>query len=193
MRYQLIAAAILLVFYGCYFTKMILQKRRGIQTDQIGRGKDGRAKHIELWMKAAACAVPVIELCSIILNTAPLPLPARILGIPAALAGDAIFVASALTMRDSWRAGVSESDDTELVTGGIYSISRNPAFLGFDLVYLGILLLFFNWVLLAVSVLAMVMFHLQIVYVEEAFLGKAFGSEYAAYRQRVNRCLGRKR
>lgn len=43
-------------------------------------------------------------------------------------------------MRDSWRAGISETDKTELVTEGIYQISRNSAFLGFDLLYIAILL-----------------------------------------------------
>ena len=43
-------------------------------------------------------------------------------------------------MRDFWRAGISETDKTELVTEGIYQISRNPAFLGFDVLYFGILL-----------------------------------------------------
>ena len=43
-------------------------------------------------------------------------------------------------MRDSWRAGISETDKTELVTEGIYQISRNPAFLRFDLLHIGILL-----------------------------------------------------
>ena len=43
-------------------------------------------------------------------------------------------------MRDFWRAGIPETDKTELVTEGIYQISRNPAFLGFDLLYIGILL-----------------------------------------------------
>lgn len=95
-------------------------------------------------------------------------------------------------MRDSWRAGVSETDKTELVTGGIYQISRNPAFLGFDLVYIGILMMFFNWGLLAVSTLAALMFHLQIVNVEEDFLIKTFGDEYLEYKKKVNRYLGRK-
>ncbi len=39
-----------------------------------------------------------------------------------------------------WRAGVSEKEKTELVTAGIYRWSRNPAFLGFDLLYIGFLL-----------------------------------------------------
>lgn len=43
-------------------------------------------------------------------------------------------------MRDSWSAGISETDKTELVTEGIYQFSRNPAFLEFNLLYIGILL-----------------------------------------------------
>ena len=46
--------------------------------------------------------------------------------------GVTVFVISVITMKDSWRAGVSETEKTELVTNGIYQISRNPAFLGFD-------------------------------------------------------------
>ncbi len=97
-----------------------------------------------------------------------------------------------MTMKDSWRAGVPESGKTALVTRGIYQISRNPAFLGFDLVYIGILLMFFNWVLFAVSVFAIVMLHLQIVNVEEDFLTKAFGNAYLDYKKKVCRYLGRK-
>lgn len=74
----------------------------------------------------------------------------------------------------------------------IYQISRNPAFLGFDLVYIGILLMFFNWVLFSSSVFAMLMLHLQIVKVEEEFLTTVFGDEYLAYRKKVRRYLGRR-
>ena len=52
--------------------------------------------------------------------------------------------------------------------------------------------MYFNWPLLAASVFAAVMFHLQIVLVEEKFLLRAFGEEYAAYKRRVNRYLGRR-
>lgn len=159
MRFQILAGIILLVFYGCYFGKMLMQRRQGIQTDQMGKGKSGGTKKIELTMKVATLSVPIAEV---------------------------------LTMKDSWRAGVSETDKTELVTDGIYQISRNPAFLGFDLVYIGILLLFFNWILVLFSVFAMVMFHLQIVKVEEKFLVSVFGEDYAQYKKTVNRYLGRK-
>lgn len=52
--------------------------------------------------------------------------------------------------------------------------------------------MFFNWILFLVSAFAMVMFHLQIVNVEEDFLVTAFGSEYLDYKKKVNRYLGRK-
>ena len=47
-------------------------------------------------------------------------------------------------MKDSWRAGIPEKDKTELVTGGIYAFCRNPAFLGFDLMYIGVLCMYCN-------------------------------------------------
>ncbi len=193
MAFQIIGILILLAFYGCYFIKMFRQKKQGIQTDQIGKGKTGFVKFIEITMKVATFLVPVIEFVSIILNTSPLPAWTRILGICFGVVGTAVFVTSVITMKDSWRAGVSKTDKTELVTWGIYQISRNPAFLGFDLVYIGILLMFFNLILFAVSIFAMVMFHLQIVNVEEDFLMTAFGEEYMAYRKRVCRYIGRKR
>lgn len=192
MKFQIGAVIILLVFYGCYFGKMLIQNKKGIQTDQIGKGKVGFVRIIELTMKVATIFVLIVELISIYLNTSSLPIWSRYIGIVIALLGDVLFVISVLTMKDSWRAGVSETDKTELVTNGIYQISRNPAFLGFDLVYIGILLMFFNWIMFAVSVFAIVMFHLQIVNVEEDFLTTAFRDEYLEYKKKVNRYLGRR-
>ena len=192
MSFQISAVIILLVFYGCYFGKMFMQKKKGIQTDQIGKGKTGFVKMIELTMKVATLLVPLVEIISIAVNVSNLSIIARYLGIVTAILGDIVFVISVWTMKDSWRAGVSPTDKTELVTTGIYQISRNPAFLGFDLVYVGICLMFFNWVLLLVSVFAMLMFHLQIVNVEEDFLLDSFGEDYIAYKKKVNRYFGRK-
>ncbi len=192
MGFQISAVIILLVFYGCYFGKMFMQKKKGIQTDQIGKGKTGFVKMIELTMKVATLLVPLVEIISIAVNVSNLSIIARYLGIVTAILGDIVFVISVWTMKDSWRAGVSPTDKTELVTTGIYQISRNPAFLGFDLVYIGVCLMFFNWLLFLVSVFAMIMFHLQIVNVEEEFLLDFFGEEYISYKKKVNRYFGRK-
>lgn len=43
-------------------------------------------------------------------------------------------------MRNFWKAGISETSKIELVTGKIYQISRNRAFLGFYLINIGMLL-----------------------------------------------------
>ena len=193
MKFQIMAMIALLIFYGCYFGKMMSQRKKGIQTDQIGKGKAGFVKFIEITMKFATISVPLVVMISIYLNTSCLPTWVRYTGIVIAFLGDLIFVSSVLTMRDSWRAGVSPTDKTELITTGIYRISRNPAFLGFDLVYIGILLMFWNLPLLIVSVFSALMFHLQIVNVEEDFLIAAFGNQYLEYKNTVNRYLGRKR
>lgn len=192
MAFQLAAILILLAFYSCYFGKMLLQRKKGIQTDQIGKGKAGFVRRIEVVMKIATLLVPAAEMVSIVLNRSRLPLWARAAGTLSGVFGVAVFVCAVFTMRDSWRAGVSETDKTELVTSGIYLFSRNPAFLGFDLVYIGILLMFFNWVLFAVSVFAMLMLHLQIVNVEEDFLVRTFGQAYLDYRKKVCRYFGRR-
>lgn len=192
MLFQIIAILLLLVFYGCYFTKMRLQRRKGIRTDQIGKGKSGRELLIERGMQLAAFAVPAGEAAAILLNITCLPEWLRWVGAGLALAGTAVFVVSVVTMRDSWRAGVSATDKTELVTRGIYGFSRNPAFLGFDLTYLGMALMFCSWWLLALSVFAVVMFHLQITLVEEPFLRVTFGEDYARYQRRVMRYAGQR-
>lgn len=159
----------------------------------MGKGKTGVVKFIEITLKTVTCFVPIAEVISIVLNTSVLPDLARLAGGVIGISGAAVFIVSVLTMRDSWRAGVSETDKTEFITNGIYQISRNPAFLGFDLVYVGILLMFFNWVLFVLSLFAMLMLHLQIVNVEEDFLIAAFGEEYIAYKKKVNRYFGRRR
>lgn len=192
MVFQIIAAVLLVIFYGCYFLKMIKQRRKGIQTDQIGKGKEGLVKYIETAMRIATYIVPVAEVVSILQTWTVFPTAVRMIGCCVGTAGTAIFVISVLTMKDSWRAGVSRTDETALVTEGIYQISRNPAFLGFDLVYIGILMMFFNRLLFIASVFAILMFHLQIVNVEEDFLLERFGDEYLSYKKKVCRYIGRK-
>ena len=180
------------LFYICYFAKMISQKRQGIDTDQLGKGKEGFVKFIEVTLKISTYLIPVIEVISILFYAGSVNNVLRIIGLILLGLGDLVFTVSVLQMKDNWRAGVQREEKTELVTTGIYSISRNPAFLGFDLMYIGIMITFFNWILCVVTCVVMVLFHLQIVNVEEDFLIEAFGDEYIKYRKKVCRYLGRK-
>jgi len=183
---------ILAFFYAVYLGKMLLQKRKGIQTDQIAKGKKkDKVFYTELIMKIATYAVVVMEVLSILNLEQKLPQAIQIVGVGLGFLGDIVFAAAVITMKDSWRAGLAENDKTEMVTVGIYQISRNPAFLGFDCVYIGILLMFFNVPLLLFSIFAMVMLHLQILQ-EEQYLQSVFGNDYVEYKKKVCRYIGRK-
>lgn len=171
---------------------MLRQKKQGIQTNQIGKGKVGFVKFVEVTMKVAAILVFAADLISIFSGTSHSPFAVRVIGAVMSVAGTIIFIVAVQTMRDSWRAGVSKTDKTELVTNGIYQISRNPAFLGFDLLYIGILFMFFNWTLCILTAFAVIMYHLQIVNVEEEFLLVAFGNEYLQYKKKGCRYICRK-
>lgn len=188
MMWQLCAITILLCFYGVHFGKMLAQRRRGIKTNQMARQKSGTLLYTELALSIATGTVVVVEVLSIVWNTTAFPPAVRMLGVALAVLGDLVFAAAVWTMRDSWRAGIPQNDKTELVSTGIYRWSRNPAFLGFDLVYIGILLMFFNWILCVFTVLPMVMLHLQILQ-EEKYLPSVFGEAYLAYRRKVGRYL----
>ncbi len=189
---KILGMAILIFFYAVYIGKMLLQKGKGIQTDQMAKGKvRNRLFYTELLLKAATYTVVAVEVISIFVVKPGRIGAIAIFGIVLGFAGDAIFAAAVVTMRDSWRAGVAENDKTEMITNGIYQVSRNPAFLGFDCVYMGLLLMFFNIPLLLFSASAVTMLHLQILQ-EERYLQTVFGDDYAAYKNKVCRYLGRK-
>lgn len=192
MFFKIIALVLMASFYICYFAKMISQKRQGIDTDQLGKGKEGFVKFIEITLKISTYLIIATEVVSIIFYDGSVNDVLRIIGLIVLALGVIAFTVSVLHMKDNWRAGVQREEKTELVTTGIYSISRNPAFLGFDLMYIGIMIAFFNWYLCIATCLVMVLFHLQIVNVEEEFLVEAFGDEYIKYRKKVCRYLGRK-
>ena len=190
--YRLLALFVLAVFYGFYLVKQWRQKRRGIQTMQIGRGKDTQTHTVETLMGIATVGIIPAQLLSITFGWSHLPANARFTGFCVGMVGDLIFLISVLCMKDNWRAGIPDRDRTELVTDGIYAFSRNPAFLGFDLQYIGVLLMFCNLLTGAFTVFAVTMLHLQILQ-EERYLTATFGAEYSKYRNQVLRYLGRRK
>lgn len=192
LPYRLLALLVLALFYGIYLTKQWRQKRRGIRTMQIGSRKDAQIRTVETLMGIATVGIIPAQLLSIGFGWSHLPAGARFTGFCVGLLGDGIFLISVLCMKDSWRAGIPDQDKTELVTDGIYAFSRNPAFLGFDLQYIGVLLMFCNLLTGMFTVFAIVMLHRQILQ-EERHLTAAFGAEYLNYRRRVLRYLGRRK
>lgn len=192
LPFFIMGLVVLAIFYGIYFTKMFVQKSHGIQTRQIGKRKEKELRFVEQLMSIATGVVVIAQLLSIVFDWSYLPSGARFTGFCVAIIGDLIFLISVLCMKDSWRAGIPESDKTKLVTNGIYKFSRNPAFLGFDFMYIGVLIMFFNPVNLIFTLFPIVMLHLQILQ-EEKYMEATFGEEYLNYKKKTFRYLGNKK
>ena len=76
-----------------------------------------------------------------------------------------------------------------LQTSGIYSVSRNPMYLGLLILYTGIAFLQNNlWALLFIPIVLWVVTKFIIVK-EEKYLGRTFGSEYTEYCKKVRRWI----
>ena len=196
MATKITAIVIMGVFYSAYLGKKIAQRRQGITTNQIGKGdKPRKVLLIENIMGWATFSVIPIEIISVILYPKMTLIPAlksfpvlQWTGLAIAAIGVAFFIVAMLTMSDSWRAGIPDSDKTVFVQKGIYRISRNPAFVGFDLMYIGLLLAFPNIIHLLFAIFPIVMLHLQIRQ-EEVFLRNTFGAEYEEYCRKVRRYI----
>ena len=78
---------------------------------------------------------------------------------------------------------------SSLQTSGIYSISRNPMYLGLLLTYLGIALIFGNWWTIFLIPLLIGLIHYFIILPEERYLLRAFGEDYADYKKKVRRWI----
>lgn len=191
MIFQIIATLILLVFYMFYFAKIVIQKKQSIKTNQMGIGnKPKKVLLIERIMSCATVLTCIIGMCSIFLVKRFPITEVRIVGILAGILGVLFFALATITMKTSWRVGIPE-EKTALITQGIYGWSRNPAFVGFDLLYLSVCLMFFNIPLLLVSLWAAVMLHLQILQ-EENHMHHMFGEEYDVYKKHTLRYLGKR-
>lgn len=191
MVYRVIGLGIFASFYAFYIVKLVVQKKQNIRTNQMGIGnKPERVLLIERIMSVATVLTVILGLGSILRAPVVSVNGARIAGIIAGFAAVTVFGMATVTMKSSWRVGIPE-EKTKLITDGIYAWSRNPAFVGFDLLYLSVCLLFFNVPLLMVSIWAAVMLHLQILQ-EEEHMERMFGLEYVDYRMRTFRYWGRR-
>lgn len=191
MIFKILTILIMILFYSIYFGKMIVQKRQGIQTRQLGKSKNQDVRVVEILVSIATLIVIPIQLISIILDLTMLDNNIRFIGFLVGILGDILFLIAIITMKNSWRARIPSEDKIEFVSNGIYKISRNPAFVGFDLMYIGICLLYCNILTVIFSLFAIIMLHFQILQ-EEKYLKETFGEKYITYKNKVFRYVGRK-
>jgi protein-S-isoprenylcysteine O-methyltransferase Ste14 len=112
---------------------------------------------------------------------------AHVAGVILAAGGIAIVFAAQMGMGSSWRIGVSDEQDTDLVTGGLFRLSRNPIYAAMFVTWIG----FFGMVPTIPAIVggAMVVIALegQVRFVEEPFMRRTHGSAYQNYERRVGR------
>jgi protein-S-isoprenylcysteine O-methyltransferase Ste14 len=98
------------------------------------------------------------------------------------------IVIAQVNMKNSWRIGIDNKTKTELITNGLFSISRNPVFFGMILSLLGLFLITPNALTVLFLILGYVLIQIQIR-LEEEFLTKDLGQEYLEYKQKVRRFI----
>ena len=91
-------------------------------------------------------------------------------------------------MKDSWRIGIDHEKKSELVTTGLFSVSRNPIFFGMLLSLVGLFLclptLFTSIFLVSGYLLIQIQIRL-----EEDYLRKEHGELYLTYLSKVRRLI----
>lgn len=91
-------------------------------------------------------------------------------------------------MKNSWRIGIDTETKTELVTNGLFGLSRNPIFFGMILSLVGLFLVTPNAPTLLFLILGYVLIQIQIR-LEEEFLTNEHGQNYIDYKRKVKRLI----
>jgi protein-S-isoprenylcysteine O-methyltransferase Ste14 len=98
-----------------------------------------------------------------------------------------IFIAQR-NMDNEWRIGIDNKNKVTLITKGLFSISRNPIFLGVIMVFIGLFLIIPNMVTTIILLTGIIVIQVQIR-LEEEFLLKELGEEYMEYINKTKRWL----
>lgn len=112
----------------------------------------------------------------------------NIIGLVMVSVGFILGILALIAMKNSWRVGIKYDQKTDLVTTGIYKISRNPYFLSYDILILGYILIFPSIILIAFYLAFVIIFH-NMILEEEKYLLSVHADIYTNYKRKVNRYL----
>lgn len=191
-----------LTFLGSYMFKLVLLARRDrIQANVLGHGgKPLKTRVVELALKATTLiwgvlwfGLSAVQLAGYRSPLSQFAAPGwlGVLGVAAEAAGVTIFITAMIQMKSSWRVGIDKTTSTALITNGIYRYSRNPAFVGFNLMFTGLAFSYPGLLTVAVCLLNMLAIH-QLIKQEELHLGTVFGGSYREYSGQTARYFGKK-
>lgn len=112
---------------------------------------------------------------------------ANMLGAIISLAGIALMIVSQYQMGAAWRFGVDQAEKTDLVTGGLYALVRNPIYSGVFLFCIGLLVVLPHVLILFFIATAWLSIELQVRFVEEPHLRGLHGAVYEKYAEQKGR------
>ena len=118
-----------------------------------------------------------------------LTLPVRIGAVALILSGLALEMWAGGLFRKAGTNVVPWSPSTALVESGPYRFTRNPMYVGFTLVYLGLALGLKSPTALVLLVPCLVVMTWGVILREERYLAARFGQPYLDYKTRVRRWL----
>jgi len=85
---------------------------------------------------------------------------------------------------------ISGLNNSKLITTGIYRFSRNPQHIGMYLMLLGISTIGCSGLSFLLASIAIIIYHLYTVLMEEPYLEKVFGEKYRLYKSKTPRYVG---
>lgn len=112
----------------------------------------------------------------------------KIAGLSLLFAALVWIIAAQTQMGSSWRIGIDSANRTDLVSKGLFKVSRNPIFLGMRIALAGFFLTLPNAFTLVALVLGEVLLQLQ-VRLEEQHLARLHGADYENYQKSVRRWI----
>jgi len=94
-------------------------------------------------------------------------------------------------LRKYFTVNVSIREDHQLIQKGLYRYLRHPAYSGSLLSFLGLALVFNNWLTFLIIFFPILCAFLYRISVEEVELRKSFGENYLAYARRTKKLIPR--
>lgn len=194
--FQLIFVCTFLAIFFIRTITMMLKKQNPFS---LGAGKRGVHALIELSL-VLFLFIWIFEVFAYSLESARHIVPAllhrpffdslylRYAGMCINLIGLVLFVSAMYTFRESWRLGIDKKNPGDLITRGVFRISRNPIFFFIDLYFVGTFLISPTPFFLLMALLAVGVLHYQIV-AEERFLREHYGDAYTAYAGKTGRYI----
>jgi protein-S-isoprenylcysteine O-methyltransferase Ste14 len=141
---------------------------------------------------------PLVYLTSLVVGgliqlAAPLPFVPRTLAVPLGaslvVVAIALFSFSVAKFRAAGTPVPARKPTTAIVRTGPYRFSRNPIYLAFSVLQVGIAIWVNSMWLLATLVVALALIHYVVIRREEQYLEQRFGARYLDYKASVRRWL----